>query len=249
MCEVSLQKAEAVIMKQYDYSEADKLLKIYTLEQGKLNCIAKGIKKIKSKLRGSLLPFSHSSLILFKGKSLYTITSADVIESFSLLRKDLNLMAYTSYVIELLDSMVLEEEANRDIFVLLIGTLHLFNYISPAIAVKSFEIRLLRMVGYKPQIDSCLKCGKEDSSYIFSSEQGGVFCSECSSIHLDSSIKVRAGTLKILHKLDKIHWEKINRLRLSEKDHAELDIMIDDYLKYILQKKLQSREFLKTFTN
>lgn len=244
---MTLKKTEAVIMKQYDFSEADKLIRIYSLEQGKLNCIAKGVKKIKSKLRGSLLPFSYSSLILYKGKSLSTITSADVIENFSLLRKDLKLMAYTSYLLELLDSMVLEEEANRDIFVLLVGALHLLKHIPPKVAVKSFEIRLLRLLGYKPQIGFCLKCGREDTSYFFSSEQGGIFCRNCSSIHSNRSIEVRAGALKVLQQLDIIHWKKINRLKLSEKDNTELDILIDDYLKYILERRLLSREFLKTF--
>jgi DNA repair protein RecO (recombination protein O) len=242
---VALIKTEAIVLKQRDFSEADKIITLYSMKMGKISCIAKGIKRAKSKLRGTLLPFTHNSLVLFKGKSLYTVTGADIIESFVNLRKDFSLMAYTSYILELLDSLVPEEEASYQTFVLLVGTLHLLNVIDPRVAVKIFEIRFLRILGYRPQTDKCINCGGFGDKFWFSSGQGGVLCSSCR--NLDSLAKrISTGSLKILELLDKMDWNRIDRVKPSKKNFQEMDHIMDDYLLYLLQKKLHSREFIKS---
>ena len=242
---MALLKSEAVVLKQRDFGEADKILTIYSMELGKIHCIAKGIKRPKSKLRGSLLPFTHNSLVLFKGKSFYTITGADVIESFVNLRKDFNLMAYTSYILELLDSLLLEEEANQQIFVLLVGIMHLLNIIDPRVAVKIFEIRLLRILGYRPRTDKCINCGSIEAEFWFSSGQGGILCSSCHNLDTLAE-RISAGSLKILELLDKMDWHRIHRVKLSKRNFQEMDLLMENYLLYLLQKKINSRVFLKT---
>ncbi len=245
---MSLLKTEAVILRHRDFSEADKIITLYSLKKGKINCIAKGVKKSKSKLRGSLLPFTHNNLVLYKGKSLFTITGADIVNSFIKLRNDYDLMVFTSYIFELLESSVPEEQSSYNIFVLLITTMHLLQVIEPEKVTKCFEIKLLNLIGYRPLTKRCLNCGKEDINYWFSSFHGGILCSECKKIDVNS-IKIRAGSIKIFNLLDSLDWKILDRIKISKQNFIELDHILEDYLQYVLQKKLNSKEFLKQVFN
>lgn len=238
-------KVESIVLKQSDFSEADKIVTIYSKQLGKISCVAKGIKRSKSKLRGSVLPFTHSSLMLYKGKSLYTITGADIIKSFITLRKDILLLSYATYCLELLDSFTIEEEPNLQIFILVVTTFHLLQIIDPWVALKYFEIRLLRFSGYRPETKFCVNCGKKNSKYLFSCVQGGVLCPFCKSIDPRGS-KISAGSLKVIDLLDRINLDKIHVIKPTSNNKNELDEMLEDYITYLLSRKLKSKEFLKT---
>lgn len=147
---MSSYKTEGVILKRINYGEADRILTIYTKHYGKIKAIAKGVRKITSRKGGNLELFNHCTLFLARGRNLDIITEAQVIRSFSALDDDLKKTAAAFYIVELVDQLTPDGQANRRVFDLLVNVL---GTLQSAIndqqsTTRDFEISLLRLLGF-----------------------------------------------------------------------------------------------------
>ena len=169
-------RVESVVLRHIDWGEADRLLTIFTRELGRVRAIAKGVRKPRSRKAGHLEPFTRSNLLLARGRDLFIITQAEAIETHAALRDDLIRLGYASYIVELLTRFTYEEGENRALYRLLVDSLDRLNRgDDPAIAVHYYEIRLLDLVGFRPQLFSCARCENEiqPEDQFFSAVQGG----------------------------------------------------------------------------
>ena len=117
-------RIEAVVLRHANWGEADRMVTLYTREQGKLRAIAKGARKIRSRKAGHLEPFTHITLQLAKSRDIPIVTQVETIDSYLPLREDLLRTGYASYVMELLDRFTYEEEGGHlSLFRLLTETL------------------------------------------------------------------------------------------------------------------------------
>ena len=118
-----LYRAEAIVLRRMNLGEADRLLTLYTPEWGKIRVLAKGVRKPTSRKAGHLELFTHSRLLIAKGRSLDIVTQAETITPFLLLRKDLIRTSYAYYVAELVDRFLEEGEESPALFRLLLESL------------------------------------------------------------------------------------------------------------------------------
>jgi len=196
-------RAQGVVLRHVEVGEADRILTIYTLEYGKVQAIAKGIRKLRSRKAGHLEPFSRVELMLAKGRSLEVISQAEAQCTYDNLRADLRLIAYGAYVIELLDRFTYEEGENRPLYNLLVDTLTRLDGGSPAqTAVHYYEVHLMDLLGFKPQLQLCAACGEkiQPENQYFSAKLGGVLCPRSFSAD-PSAWKVSLEALKYLRHL------------------------------------------------
>lgn len=143
-------KTEGVILKRFNYGEADRILTIYTKYRGKIRAIAKGVRKITSRKGGNVELFNHCVLFLAEGRNLDIVTEAQVVGSFSRLSDDLEKTAAGFYLVELIDQLTPDGQVNRQVFNLLVGALNellITDCPSPA-ATRSFEVELLKLLGF-----------------------------------------------------------------------------------------------------
>ena len=75
-------RVKGIVLSSSDHKDKDKIDTIFTLEQGKINGILKGVKLAKSKLKFASQPFCFARFELVKTNEFYTITQVDLIESF-----------------------------------------------------------------------------------------------------------------------------------------------------------------------
>jgi len=239
-------KTNAIVLRARNYSEADQLLTLYTEKAGKLTAIVKGVKKPKSRLRGGVQVFSHTNLALYQGKNLATVTQAEVINTFASLREDLLRMSYASYLAEFVEAITLEGEPDPGLFALVLMGQHLLSVEEPWLVARVMEARLLMKLGYQPQLDSCVNCGKKsDMSYLLAPQLGGIICSACSKKSTNTNIvKISGETYVLLRQLMQMELSKVNRLRISVNAKKELEETLDLHIAYCLGKKLKSKEFL-----
>src|SRR5512135_3495534 len=102
-------RVTAVVLRHSDWGEADRLLTLFTREQGKLRAVAKGARKARSRKAGHLEPFTHVRLQLAKGRDLPIVTQAETVDAYLPLRENLVLTSQASYVMELLDRFTYED--------------------------------------------------------------------------------------------------------------------------------------------
>jgi DNA repair protein RecO (recombination protein O) len=110
---------EAIVLARRDFSEADRILTIYTKNFGKLGILAKGIKKPQSRKRGHLEIFCKISFSAVSAKGLDIVTEAEIIDSYSQVRKDLKKVTVAYFFVEVANKITKEEEKNEDYYNLL----------------------------------------------------------------------------------------------------------------------------------
>ena len=122
--------------------EADRIVRVFSLENGKLNTLAKGVRKIHSRKAAHLEPFTQTSLVLARGKTFWIITQAEAINAFPQIRENLDKTADASYVLELIDKVTTEDQPEDNLYRLLRSTLDRINQSDDTFnAVLYFEFR------------------------------------------------------------------------------------------------------------
>ncbi len=240
-------KAEGVVLRHQDYGEADRLLTVYTREQGKLRLLAKGVRRLRSRKAGHLEPFTRVQLLLARGKEMWLVTQADTLDAYLPLRDDLVKTGYAAYVMELVDRFSYDEGANREIYHLLIATLERISAAEDVfLPVRYYEIRLLDQVGFRPELFRCVKCGKEivAEDQFFSAEQGGALCPRCG-IQQSGTLPVSMPALKYFRHLQRSTYAEALRAQITPAVRAEMERLIHFYLTYILERGLNAPEFLR----
>jgi DNA repair protein RecO (recombination protein O) len=237
------------VLRHADWGEADRLVTLYTREQGKLRAVAKGARKITSRKAGHLEPFTQVKLQLSRGRDLFIVTQADTVEAYLPLRESLVLTGTASYLVELLDRFVYEEEgANPTLFRLLADTLQRLAGNEDAwLAVRYYEMRLLDYLGFRPQLFECANCGraiKAEEQY-FSFSLGGVICPRCGR-GLPNLKPISVETLKYLRHFQRSSYGEAARARPSPGVRDEAENLMQGYFTYLLERELNSPGFLKS---
>ena len=240
-------RVEAVVLRHMDWGEADRLIWCYSLELGKLRAVAKGVRKPRSRKAGHLEPFTRANLLLAQGRDIPLITQADTVEAYLPLRDDLRQATYASYVVELLDRFTYEEGENRALYRLLTDTLRrLCGPDDLDLALRYYEIRLLDLAGFRPQLFNCAGCGAEiqPQDQYFSAEQGGVLCPSCG-LQASGSRPISMTALKYLRHFQRSSFSEARRARPTRAVHREIEIIMQHYLTYLLERSLNTPPFLR----
>lgn len=238
---------EAIVLRHQDYGEADRFLVLYSREKGKLRAIAKGVRKPRSRKAGHLEPFTRVSLQLARGRDLMIVTQAETVETHLPIRDDLLLATYGSYVVELLDRFTYEEGENRAMYRLLSNTLkRLCTSEEPGLVVRYYEVRMLDLLGFRPQLFHCVNCEEQIQAedQYFSAQRGGVVCPRCVG-NVPGTRPVSMDALRYLRHHQRSSYGEAMRAGPSPSVAREMEHLLQYYLTYLLERCLNSFEFLR----
>lgn len=235
-------KTNGIVLARRNIGEADRLLTVFTDELGKVKIIARGSRKIKSKLASHIEPFSTGSFEFIDGKTFYILVGAQKLPPVIELAKDLELYQTLSYICELVDVAFHENEPNPSVYRLLQEVTDAISN-NPAINKKLlrqyFEMKLLVGLGYKPDYHHCKKCQgilAESDSYAASFE--GAVCKTCG----ETGGRISKNTLKLLRLMEQGQLNELLAINNVDELSAELDQIIQPYLLDILPRKPRSLE-------
>jgi DNA repair protein RecO (recombination protein O) len=240
-------RTEAIILRRSDLGETDRLLTVFTPELGKLRLVAKGIRRPGSRKAGHLEPLSRSSLLIARGRELDIVAEAEAIELYPALRNDLIRLGHAAYIAELVDRFTVPEAEGRALFRLVADTFdRLASGADPASVVRHFELTLLEQSGYRPELFRCLGCGREvrpEDQYL-SPEDGGVLCPDCGRARRGAR-PIHLASLKVLRHFQRHPIGAAVAVRIRPEVHAELERLMEGYLSYILERRLNAPRFLR----
>lgn len=240
-------RVEAIILRHIDWGEADRILTLYTREEGKLRAIAKGVRKVTSRKAGHLEPFTRSALLLARGHDLWIVSQAEAQEVHTPISQDLTRFAYASYVVELLDRFTYEEGENRRLYQLLSETLQRIATLeNPYLAVRYYDIRLLDLLGFRPELHSCVSCGAviQPENQYFSAQLGGAVCPTYG-LTVSPLAPVSMPTLKYLRHLQRSSWNEAQRANPTPEIRQEMETLLQNYFTYLLEHRLNTPRFLR----
>jgi DNA repair protein RecO (recombination protein O) len=241
-----LSKVEGIVLKAKDYGESHQILTLFTKDQGKLAAMARGSKKTKSRFSAVTEPFTEAQFVLFTGGSgIATLSQADSIHSHHLIRSDLLLTAYGAYWLDLLDKCTEEREPIPPLYRLLSALLkRLEKGTDPEILTRIFELRILKIAGYTPVLDTCVICREDRSPVRFSISQGGFLCENCRSRDPEA-ISVSAATGRILTILDRIPIERLGEVKVKPETKEQLEQIVRSFMKEYLPFQSKSLNLLE----
>ena len=251
-------KTEALVLKQFDLGEADKIITFYTKDYGKVRAVAKGVRKSRSSMSGIVLPFNYNYMTFYQSGSLDRINQVKNIFSFSKLREDLTKMAYASFMAESIEKVGLENDPNQALFSLLLSSFHqLLKTDQEFIYIElSFKIRLLAILGLKPELDNCISCNKELIYYkknIFDIKHGGLLCKDCYKKIVEGSVIEKyilfGESVQVIKSLFVTGLQPLPNLKISKQAYEQLDELINKFIQYHLDLKLKSFDFLNMIKN
>lgn len=238
----------AIVIKHRESGEADRVLTLYTQEHGKLQAIAKGVRKPKSRKAGHLEPFTLVSLQLAKGRTWEVVAQAEAQKTFQSIRQDLNLTAHAAYLVELVDRFSYEEGPNRPLFqILLEGLQRLDEGFAPETVVHYFEVRLLDLIGFRPELHRCVACEAQiqPEAQYYSPKLGGALCPKCFSAD-PGAWRISLNALKYLRYFQRSPWSKIKSRIIPTEVENEIKHLIQHHLTYLLEYNLKTPGFLKS---
>ncbi len=241
-----LYRSSAIVLKRRELGEADRLLTVFSREQGKITLLAKGVRRPASRKAGHIEPFTHVDLLIARGKSLDVITQAETLEPHRALREDLMRSAWGYYVAELADAFTQDADPNTVVFDLLLDVLgRIDRDENPPIAVHYYELHLLAAVGFQPQLFRCVACHEllRPEANFFSSEMGGALCPKHGAQQA-GSVVLPLSVLKILRFLQSRPWRDVAPLRLNAPLIGAVESIMVQYMVHHLERGVKSATFI-----
>jgi DNA repair protein RecO (recombination protein O) len=178
------EKVRAIVLSSRPLGEADRIVSLFSRELGRADAVVKGVRRTKSRWGGRLEPFGVVDLVLFRGRSLYTVTSAQLVWAPQRVREDREAMTAAALACEAAAGLFGEDEPHERVFNLLVHALREIDagFDGPARSaplVLGVVMKLLHEAGYLPVLDQCAHCGSGGMVLAFSPSRGGLVC-ECS---------------------------------------------------------------------
>ncbi len=244
-----------VVLKRSDYREVDRRITLYTEEYGKIEAVARGVKKSTSKLAGHLEPFSCSSFMLARGRVFDIVATSVKRSSFRLPHNDLVAFALASTFFESVDRLTKPHQTDRALFHLLVefltvledspSTVHEAPVFQRALILEYYLFRLLEQLGYRPALDHCVTGGETLASgpATFILRQGGMVCSAHASPNSEGH-RLSAEAAEVLRCMADHELEPLRLMKRDAETFRSVALVVNTFLAYHIDDGLRSESFL-----
>lgn len=238
-----------VVLRDYKV-EANRRLTLLTESHGVIDAWANGANHTRSRLSASTELLCYSDLQLFAYRGRYTVDSASALRIFFGIREHLEQLALASYLAVLTAELAPREEEAGVYLRLLLNTLHMLEKERrPPTQLKAmYELRLLTLAGYMPDLVACRVCGSYEGEMLFSPLEGTLCCKGCLQEEAPDGIPISPGVLAALRHITYSSPEKLFSFSLSQEGLRQLAQVCEEYLQSQLEKTFPTLEFYHAIT-
>jgi DNA repair protein RecO (recombination protein O) len=170
------------VLRARPLGEADRIIRLFTSERGKLDVVAKGVRRAKSHFAGRLEFGNECDLQMHHGRSLDVIVTADIVRAPWERLVEPDRFAVAHLAVELIDAFCEPDLALPEVYHLLSGVLGAIAASdAPRALVPRFSLRLISALGIEPPVDACIRCGKafEEPQAWVDPQAGGFIGNTC----------------------------------------------------------------------
>lgn len=234
----------ALVLREVRYKESDKILTVLSEDEGKLTVKARGALRPKGKLAAATQLLTFSELTLFGHKGFWTLNEAVVVEEFRGLRQDIERLALASYIAEALEAVSDEDSPEPAALRLGLNSLYALSsgLCAPELIKAAFELRLMCLSGYQPELSACSGCGKEVSMGWLSPADGELYCESCKK---PGALEVRPEVLEAMRYIIDAEPKRVFSFTLPEDALTRLGRVCEAYALAELDRRFDSLEYYK----
>ena len=235
---MSIVKMKGIVIAENNMGDFDKMLTMLTPGEGKISCVAKGARRPKSTLLAGTQLLCFGEYVMYRGQENYTINSCDTIEVFYNLRTDFEKLQYAANITKIIQDVTNENENSFRILQLYLNTLYMLSETdkNADFITSVFKIKLLCLLGFKPQIETCTNCKTEENLHYFSIKDNGIKCDNC---YKDdkSCIKLSDSTVLAFKYIVLAPHKKLYSFDLKNDSLKELQLVSRIYFNEKLEKE------------
>lgn len=234
-------KGQGIILRRDNFGEADRKVVLYTDRYGKIILLAKGARRPKSKLVGAVNLFNEIDFVGVCGRNFDILTEATIIYSRYGLAKDFPSLKNAFWVGELVDKLVPEREKNPKLYKLLRDILKIIEREKSTKALDYFIYQALVLLGYKPELNNCVECGKElqgGDKFTFSPTEGGILGTSCHTGDRKGQ-PIDVDTIKAIRFFEK-PWQEVKKIGIPQNTAKSLHFHLKNLVEAILQKSIRT---------
>ena len=240
-------RAVALTLRKRVLGEADVISTLLTREHGKLEVVARGARRLTSKLMGHFEPLTLLRVSLVRGRSLDIVSEAEVVTAFNSVKTDYRTTARALYVAELVDGFSALASADPELFDLTLQTLSAIGADPTSeLPLRYFDLHLLNRSGFMPELYNCIDCGSElePDQHRFATRAGGTLCPNC--IPPDAVVRpLSLPALKVLRLLHRTpRADRLPDIHVPPAVQDEVNSILSGSLEYWLDRQVNSRTFL-----
>ncbi len=231
-------KVNGVILVENNMGDFDKMLTMLTPNLGKIGCSARGARRPKSLLLAGTQLLCFGEYMLFKSGDNYSINSCETIEMFYNIRTDLDKLTYATYLTKIIHDVTTENQNSYNTLKLFLNTLYAISETDKNLdfITTVFKLRLLKIIGFAPNIRECTACKKKEDITHFSFKDNGFKCRACSKQDM-GAVEISEATQNAIKYIMMADPKKIFSFELSEKCRKELELVANIYLNEKLEKE------------
>jgi DNA repair protein RecO (recombination protein O) len=249
---MSIHKTEAIVLSRFNFRETSLIAYFFTRDHGKVSGLLKGIRAEPRKFASTVEPFSHNEIIFYRKRNsdLHLVSQCDARDNCEAIRQDITKTTMASFMMELISVVMPQEDKNEEVFDLSANCLkELKSTITPERILTIFKIKMLALSGFKPHFDSCVSCGiRILGQSKFSLALGGLLCEKCCVKDPAARLIFRGTIATILH-IEKNDLHANLKLGMNPQIKKELDMILNAFLNYHLEKELKSQRVLNKVEN
>lgn len=234
------EELQAIVLSSSDYGESDRITSLFTLEHGRIKGFARGARNSRKRFGPALETFARINLQLIRKDGLSSLKQADVITLYCGVRGNLSGIAHALYACELVDSITPEGQPLPRLYRLLTTYLErLDSGIADEADRRLFEINLLNILGYRPSLENCSRCGTAlDTGPAFIQPGAELACRLC----IKSGKAIAAQTRQDL--LSCLSTSRFGSVSFKDDGLRQAGLLLDEAVSAHTGRKLKSLEFL-----
>ena len=236
----------ALVLREVRYKEADRILTLLTDTEGKLTVKARGALRKSSRTAAATQQLTWSEMTLFGNRGRWTVNEAVVKEGFAGLRADMEMLALAAYFSECAEALSVEEQPEPELLQLTLNCLYaLSRGLCPQEKIKAaFELRLMCISGYTPELRACPVCGKEPEAPALSLDHGCVCCGGCGG--MGERAPLGADALAALRYLATAPARQLLSFQLSDEALLRLGTAAERYLLRHAERGFSTLDYYKS---
>lgn len=236
-------EVDGFVLSEIPYGESSKIINVLTREYGVIGIMCKGAKSLKNRYRVPTMKLSYSHFnIMYKENKLSTLVSADVINSFKLVKSDILLVSFLAYLTELTGQVVKQSNDIENIYDDFIKTiLKLEDGLDPIVLTNILEIKYLEYLGVLFNLNECVICGSKNNIATFDADKGGYICINC----LTNEIIVDKKVIKMIRMYYYVNIDSIKEIKVDDVTKNTINKYLDLYYERYTGLYLNSKDFLK----
>ncbi len=236
-----LEEVTGIVVSEHNYGEKSKIINLITREKGIIGLMVQGGRSLKSPLRSSTGKLCYGTFqIYYKKDKLSKLSEVSIIDNFSNIKKDIELISYSTYLVDLA-YQVIKHKDDANVFDNLIAGLKKINEgFSKEVIMNILELKFLDSLGVMPVLDCCVECGKTDNIVTLSSDKGGYLCKNCRTNEPIISSKA----IKLIRMYYYVDISKIDNINVGQVVIDEISEFLNNYYDRYTGLYLKSKEFL-----